>query len=562
MALVNWNPTAPGALAGDLVDWNRNGAAVQMLQVASPAVSFLNADAGETATLEGTGGSTGSGCWFTVGTEYFYLTHDDGSGTFTGPDPGIDETALSGFTGISVPLAAGNRTDVQVATSIETAAGASAFSVVRTGANLTFTGDFVANDATTGGTWINRGSSSGAIGCTTLTPQGNFGLTTFRLHQIDPSRLSSTGPRRIVGLKLWFSGGVANPYRLGLYSGGAADLDPDGAVLLSEVVITGNGGTFNWSNVYFPESQIARVDTSTDRLFVAIQGDPAGSAIAAENIVTEASAQASHFFRSGSNQVLMIYNSPTGSGTSMPDPIVGSPASFNSFVVGIQLIEQEAPFYGDAAWRTFFGPTPGRNDSFASVSNMVDVWVRWAFHAPNVDSLRMYDVAVNLAAHGAVDGTQEIRLQSWETIELNGLFDIDGETIHNDWGVTSGTATGWNVISVAGGVPMTASVQYGLSIHSDGGDGVPGDTTLAFRGGLLPTQDTDPAGWGGDGVTATRMAITETEIDDPADTGVPHDENTPTPSPIVTSTIQQNPGNTGGVYAFVGHNGFVLTPVA
>lgn len=526
----------------------------QTLRITFGPASYLGAPAGETATLEGTGGSTVSGAWVSFGSYYLWLSHNDGVQA-CGPDPGDDEASLSSLTGVETALGSGNHTDVAVATAAETALGAGTpYTISRAGNQVDITGPFDATAAAVGGAWADRGSGHGCIGATDLEYTSSFGLDTMRFHQIDPSRLPVTGECRIVGVKVRRGTNVTSNLRMCVAVGGAGDGDPDGATVEAQIVVTPNGGASNWSNIYFSASQVVRVNTLTDRIFIGMMGDGAGSSIPAENIATDPNAQASHFYRNGSNVVLWVYASPSGSATAFPSTISGSPTpSSNTFVVPVQLIVQYPPYYANGEWRSYAGPTPGRNDTGVGSSNsqMVDIWVRWRYTMPAVASLRWYEVGVYLVDHS---GTQELRAEQWTGSTSN--LDPQGATLHHDWGETSGTDTGWNVLSEPSGVAVSASTSYSLSVKSEG-SAPPGDTTLGFQAGDHPLQNTDPWGWSAAGVGS--VASTEAEINDPLDGWAVYDESIVSTSPIAyTSTLPPSPNNSGGVYALIGTPGITI----
>lgn len=519
----------------------------ETVELTAAPTNDLESVAGETATLEGMAGFTLNGCWRIVGAYYLYYTKDVGDGVYVGIDPGVDEAALLGLTGIEVQLGTGDLDPEDVAIAEESALSANTpYTVSRATDVVSVTGDFSAAASMPGGEWLDRGSAHGCVGTTNLAQLADFGLDSMRFHQLDSSRLSSNGNRRIIGFKVFRGTNVTGNFRCSIHTGGAGDGDPDGATLLGELEMTPIGGSDEWSHAALTPSQIARVNSGTDRIFVGMMGDGANSAISAESVTGGGSG--SHWYRDGSNQVLWIYNSPTGAGTSFPSTISGTYDSSNNFVVAIQIIWQEGPFFGDGAWRTVFGVTPGRNDTLPSTTQMTDVYVGWVGHAPPGNNLRWYRVGVYLPTHG---GTQQVKVDTHETVTT--LQDFTGETRHHDWGPTTGSATGWNYLEEPAGIPIVGGRLYRIAVGSTGST-PPGNLLFGFQAGPLSTATTDPVGWGGDGTNTFEFSETET-IGDP-NGNISPDENVVTASPLAPSVLETPPMNTGGVHGLWGHDGF------
>ncbi len=542
--------TAVGGAAVTPKAVGSSGAAVSQTQrVVHPPASFL-ANA-QTAILEGTGGGTICGSWYPVGSYYVWYSHSDGVEA-TGVDPGDYEASLSGLTGVEVALASGSHTGIAVATATETAwnAAGTGVTAVRTGDSIDYTGSITAV-TTTGGAWASRGSGHGTYGTTDLASSASFGLDTTRFHQVLASNLPSTA-FRIVGVRVKRGNNVGAGFRLAVYTDGTADGDPENAVLQAEKEVAANG-TGEWSAAYFAPDDVVEIGTpGSTRVWIGMQGSGATSSISAENVVTQPPAQGD-FYVSGSNQVLFITGQNTGAGTAFP-ATAGAVASSNNFAVWVQLIVQVAPYYGDAAWRSWAGPTPGRNDtSLTATSNMNSIWVAWAWDLPAVTGLRMYTAGVYLPVHSAL---QQPRLELWDNV--TDVADADGETIVYDFGQTSGSTAGWSDIDVSGGVDVDGGGLYRISVKCDPTGGPSTLTQIGFNTAEHDEAATpDEWGWGGDDGL---FGSTETEYTSAAgETTIDFDPSVATASPNTPDSTVINPGNSGGVHALIGHNGFVIT---
>ncbi len=515
------------------------------LTITFPPVGWLGDD--ENAVLDGQPGSTGLGQWRAISsTHYIYSTHNDGTGRFVGVDPGDFETALAGMTGIEVQHPAGNRTSVQHATTAQAALNAAGLglTISRTDDQVELSGSFTSPSQATGGAFSTRGYY-GIAGAEDLDAGGS--VASNGEGYMAPANLPS-GRYRVIGVRVRRGNNITNPVRVAVSTSpivSTVDADVESAVPQWEAPVEGTS-TFGWASYLFAPSDCFEVDPTTTRLYIGTKGDGGTSSIAGGS----GAANGLGFQADAGGDNLWVTSGGSGSANAFASPAGAVSTSFN-FGIQIQVIVQEAPYYGNGAFRTYMGFTPGRQTlgtGSGSPTTANEIFVGWMFRPPDIPGLQCYDTRINLDAHGA-DPSDQLRVEYWDNAGTMSLADYNGDTIYQDVGPTSGADTGWVSLGHSA-FSMTGGERYRLTIK--GGSGTaPTATTLAFNSDSGQVFDKPLWAQGGN------MADTEIEVASSAgETVINFDPQVATASPLAPDSVEFFPDNEGGLAILIGHDGF------
>jgi len=520
--------------------------ASETLEVTYPPASWLGYVM--TAALEGTDGSTLAGTFHTVGTDYYvWYSHHDGT-EYVGVDPGDREPSLAGMTGVEVQLAAGNHTTTSVATATETAwnAAGTGISIVRASGVGTYTGSIDAAASFAGGTWDTRSAGHGGLGTTDMISTSSFAVDSTRWMQIDPANVPSVA-FSITGVEVLRANDITNPVRLMVAVGGA-DGDPENAVVVAQKVVASPAAIDSWAGAHFSAAEAQHfAAAAAPTLWIGIQGDGATSAISAEN---NAAAHGEFLVTTGT--VLYVTGEQTGSATAADSP-VGPVTSSNGFAIFCRLKIQTGPnWYGDGSWRSWCGPTEGRNDTFGSTSNVNSIWVSWAWALPNIEDMMVYECGFSFGAHAS---DQQFRVELWA--DTADITDADTDTILHDFGETSGSATGQYYYSPTP-FSLTGNQQVRIDVKgTNTGVGGPGASTFEFNVGDQDEINTpDDWGWPAGSASAGASEVEYTAAN--GETVIEFESNTATTSPLAPDSVALTPGNSGSLSMQIGHAGFAL----
>ncbi len=520
-----------------------------------PAAAFLT---DEGLCRQGMSGSTAQGCYVAIpgtgGTPNtaVYFTHDDGTGTFVGPNPGNYDAALAGYTMVEAQIPSGARTAAQQAATLNTAlTGTGNYdSVSAASATVTVDGLIDAGAAFTGGSYDAAGGGAitdevpaigRILGWTREDPSTAFAIDTARAQRIRPTDVPS-GNFRVVGWRVRWGASHVGQIRLALYQGGSG-YDYDGATLLADFGPSRGSDTNQWVTFMLDPDDVQEVDPTSGDLWLCWMGDGANSPIVSRSSATAgfASAEIDHD-TSDSNRAIWILSGtpPSGSGGTFPASLPARGAAF-AFKTAFQLVIQEPPYYGDFAWKSRVGML----QAFAGTgtSTMTGVFTSNAFTSPNVTGVEVDRVFVNYDAH---DSGDQFRIEVWE----GGTSDtvIDTADLVWDAGQTTGTATGWVAVVDSGSHPLTPNTRMWLSVKAESGG-----STIAFGAGGVGYEGFDtPAAF-------YRGATSESEYTSP-DTGFDHDPSVASGDPFSPDGTVINPDNAVGIYAVVRLPGFALTP--
>lgn len=218
------------------------------------------------ASIQGTHGSTRSGLYWVIpatGSEtdrYVWWSHDDGDGRQTGLDPGNYVAALSGYTGVEVPLAAGPLSASAVATATRTALSGLYTTIGGTGADVSIEGEIDSATCSVGGMW--SPSSAGAWGTRRSTPQFTGNPLSGRIGQFGVSPAADV----IVTALGMYLAASTDDVRVALYSGGT-QASLTGTALVAEVVIPAGDTGWRWGVLTADEA--ATLSSSTNIRWVA-----------------------------------------------------------------------------------------------------------------------------------------------------------------------------------------------------------------------------------------------------------------------------------------------------
>lgn len=215
----------------------------------------------EQASYQGSFGSTVQGRYIALpasagGTDaYVYCVQDDGSGNYTGPDPGDFVPGLAAYTGIAAQLAAGNVSADDRATAIRSALTDSGLytSVGGSGATVSVQGLIDGGSAAVGG--LAQGSYAGRFGTRGTTPQFNTTDLSGSVGQV----LTWGEADGVITAIGFYLNGSATDVRAAVYIGGSTS-SLTGATLVSEVLVPG-GGSPGWRWAALEPASCALVQT-------------------------------------------------------------------------------------------------------------------------------------------------------------------------------------------------------------------------------------------------------------------------------------------------------------
>jgi hypothetical protein len=551
--VVPVEPVSISAVAVEAVSPTAGGGAApstEILEITFPAVAFLT---DEGVHRQGIPGSTSLGDyvaipWLAGGGEYFYATHDDGTGRYVGVDPGDFEAALAGYTGHEVQLASGQRTAAQVAAAFETAMGSVYASSSIASATVTVEDEIDASAAFVGGTYDAAGGGAitdvvprvgGIRGFTHSTQNASFTATTAasRLRASDlPSDLF-----RVIGFRIKWGTSHTGQQQVAVYQGGSG-FDYQGATLLGRLGVTMGSATSAWVDVLCEPGDCIEIDPANGSVWVCWMGDGATAPFgffSSTGVGVGAVAHFEHDTAASNNAIWTLGGTPpTGSGGTFPAALPARGAA-SAFKPAIQLIMQEAPYRGDWLWKSRIGKLSA--DALGNTSAMTGVFVGMAFTSPNASGLAWDRVFVNYSAH---DSAEQFRLECWQG--GSAADNIATATISWDAGQTSGTATGWAGIVDAGSHSLAAATRTWLSVKA-----LSGNSSLAYGGGGVGyTAAIAPAAYYNGNTTESEYVS--------VDAGFSHDPSVATASPLTPSGTNLTNDNSPGLYAIVKIPGFSL----
>ncbi len=304
-------------------------------------------DVSSTAFRAGVSGSNYLGAFVAIvgdgmADHAWYFTHNG-----RGWDPQPYNASLTGFTMHAIDLAAGNRTNAQVATALRSAIDGAALydSVGGAGAQVDIDGDIDAAACFTGSS---SPGTAGAFGCREDTPvfDGNpisGGLQAFAQFTTGPALITAIGTRLNT---------AGDPVRLGLYeggtaaSGGASVVNPvpdwDDTAILCEIEATGSGT--GWVNEPLTPGQVAVMADDTP-VQIVLNGETTNThaSFTTMGVVVDSDL--------GQQQLAVIDTADMD-----PDPTLTFPASLEGFdlvgsfsvVLMVAFEYRQAPQRGDA----------------------------------------------------------------------------------------------------------------------------------------------------------------------------------------------------------------------
>lgn len=219
------------------------------------------------AALNGHYGSTRSGLFWQIpaigggSNRYVYWTHNDGSGRYVGVDPGEWVSGLSGYTGIEVQLAAGNRTAAQVTTATCSALAA-VYATVTCGATTILVDDEIDADAVVIDGMYDSSIATRQLGARRGTPQ----FTGNPLNGVVGSHVSApSGTSIVYGVGIYLTA-HSQQVRLGVYTGGGTNMG-SATVLQGEGVTTGSATGWQW--VMFEPDEVFSLTSGQDTWILA-----------------------------------------------------------------------------------------------------------------------------------------------------------------------------------------------------------------------------------------------------------------------------------------------------
>lgn len=510
------------------VSWNEpsEGAEPETLAVTMAPASFVTDEA---AARDGVAGGTLTGAWWVipgkagVPDRYVWYSHDG-----QGLDPGLDEDALAGLEGIEVQLAAGNRTAAQVATSTAAAIDAhDDYTAVADGDNVEVTGLIAAAGFTTGGAWADRGGG-GVIGCTDVSPLGDFAVTTGAVSQLSPAALPPAGTRfRVHGFQIYWGTVHTGQIAVAVYQGNtAADGTSEGATLVKHMGVTTGTATGQWVTVLLAPADTFTMDATDGRIFVARAGD-SGSRHGAENLGTQVSARSWTYWHLGvstwnGSWALAASGNITGSGATFPATLPAQ-GTANSFVPAIRLLYTVEPWVGSGEWRARVGTRSSAATFTSDVA--IDFFVGLSYALPNVIGMELASIGAALSVHTT---TGQPRVEAWAGGDASN--DYTNATLLHSTAQMTGTATGWLDFEVPAGAAAAASSRLWLTIK---GLNSTSEILYSASGPAEYSPDLDPAGY----------LNLSSETENPEGQGISTDGASPTASPLEPTTPPTNPPN-------------------
>jgi hypothetical protein len=440
-----------------------------------------------------------AGHYWLLGTGH-YVWEDQGPGSF---DPGAFDASLAGRAGIEVTLTASNRTAAQRATAVASAIDATpGLAAVADGASVTITGAGTASAGTR--TWDDSlaGEGHGVLG---MLHAGIVGINSFPAAQTSASLLDPTAlpadPFIVTGFRVAVSDVHAAQLTVAVYQGGAADNDPEGAVLLGVAGVT--TGSVTAANIYAGSLEPFEVDPGAGRVWVVWSHDVGAFEAAYPfdllNPTQLAAITTSQWVITGGQGIYEMSGVPLSSDpedwpaalTAVTGDTIAVPSIMLSWVsvAGFQCDQVATGRLGTRAAAADYTGTSGAT-----------LLVGNSHTSPAVLGMTVREAAVAYAAHASGN---DYRL----SLATGGAAanDFSGGT-WADIGRAVGTATGWvTVTPAAGTVTLAASSRVWITIHH-----TTGASLLAFDPAAAPDIHSpahDPAAYYGGGVT-------ESEVDD------------------------------------------------
>lgn len=437
------------------------------------------------ASYEGTYGSTVAGRYLQIpatggGTDrYVYWTQDDGTGRYTGIDPGPYVAALSGYTGVEVQLAAGAVTAADRATATRTALTGLYTTIGGTGADVEITGELDAATCAVGG--LGEPSEAGMYGTRRQSPV--FAVTDLS-GRVAQFGVSPAFDCTVTALGIYLNG-AATDVRVALYSGGT-QASLTGTTLEAEVVIPA-GGTDAWTWVALTPAQVFDLPTSTNfRLVLKSNGTSEPGYTSTGTLTGTDWPDAG----GGSTYSLEIYD------TMSTDPAVAFPSTLAGEGITTSPVYVHAAFQYSAAdgtsgvFRMRLGLSPEiLPAALAQTSSLT---------APDADGADLFMGVANPGILGAqlsswhmVYGTQH-STQMRAFVAQGGSIG-DGDTSTVVWqSLTSGSATdSWVDVAASGSLNATDVIWWGVR-----NDVSTANLRFALNANReTATPDWDPADW-------------------------------------------------------------------
>lgn len=534
--------------------WSSAGGSQPSAVATLAAASMFDDPGGRTgyhASRNAYAGCTLYGAYLTLGTtDYVWWSHDDGTGTYQGHDPGLSIAGLAGMTGHEVQLASGSQTASQVATATATVIGAiGGFSCTPSADNV----NVVGTDTLGTGTGFAARGAAGSYGSTGFRIDGTTadgstwytgGLTGMFMCSFTTSAGSA---KRVVAVDVRLGTNVntstAVP-RVALYAGGTSDTDPDAATLVHDFgqIPTSVMSANTWLRLYVPSSVYRQMAAST-RHWLAIKCLTADTHLNFEN---HAAVPA---YGGDLNDLVNIT-----AGTSEDEAdAYDSTLSVTSTVDGnyswcARVIYDEAPFRSDGTVEFTWGLHVSASN-LASTTD-IDNLVANATRVPNVYGMEIVSGSITIASHPA---SEEFRFGVFQ-----GGSDADplnpnpnGATVTWDAGQTAGTATGWYDFAAPAATSLSPDVLTIVMFKSDNStNGI--NVAFAANGAL---ESADPEDDPMDFVRPT-LANNGPEIEwtpvDPIPGGTDEHDTDPAvafESPLVWGGVMTNtrPGNIPGL---------------
>lgn len=451
-------------------------------------------------------GPHNAGHYWLLGDDW-YVWDNQGAGSF---DPGDFDLALAERTGIEVTLAAANTSADDRATATAAAIGATpGLAAEAAGASVVITGAGTASAGTR--TWADAeaGGDHGVLG---MLHAELAGINSFPAAQtsgslLDPGALPGE-PFIVTGFRVACSAVHTAQLTVAVYQGGAADNDPEGAVLLGVAGTT--TGSATGENLYVATPAPFEVDPGAGRVWVVWSHDTGAFEAAypfdTGNPIQNEAITTSHWVITGGQGIYEMSGVPLSSDPE--DWPAALPATTNSTIAVPSLMLSfvtSAGFQNDQRVTGRLGTRADAADYTGTSSATLLVGNAHTTRATLGMTIR--EAAVAYAVH--VEGN-DYRL----SLAVGGAApdDFSGASF-TDIGRAGGTGTGWvTVTPAAGTVALPPSSRVRIMIHHTAGG-----SSLAFDPGAAPDVHdpvTNPAAYY-DGNT------TESEVDDGGLGGTP-----------------------------------------